>query len=238
MDEVLLSADPARATGSAASRRLRRDGKVPAVLYGHGIDPQPLAVDGRELRSAFQSEAGLNALISLKVDGTSHLAMARQLQRHPVRGTVDHVDFVIVRRDEIVSAEVPIHLVGEALEVQRADGLVEQQMFSLAVNATPGNIPPGIEVDVSELTIGDAVRVGQLKLPAGVTTDVDPEEPVVAGQASRVAADLEAAEAEAAEAEAAAVPEGEAAEGAAPSAEGAEPAAGGGSSEGSPAQEG
>lgn len=203
MEEVSLLAQSGRTTGSPASRRLRRAGKIPAVLYGHGIDPQSLAVDGRELRTALQTDAGLNALISLDVDGANHLAMARQLQRHPVRGTVDHVDFVIVRRDEVVAVEVPIHLVGEALEVHRADGLVEQQMFSLVINATPANIPAAIDVDVSELTIGDAVRVGGLKLPAGVTTDADPEETIVAGQASRVAADLETEAAEGAEAAAA-----------------------------------
>ncbi|HUQ63401.1 MAG TPA: 50S ribosomal protein L25 [Acidimicrobiales bacterium] len=208
MEEVSLLAEAGRTTGSAASRRLRHAGKVPAVLYGHGVDPQSLAVDSRELRGALQSDAGLNALISLTVDGTNHLAMARQLQRHPVRRTIDHVDFVIVRRDEVVAVEVPVHLVGEALEVHRNDGLVEQQLFSLVIHATPSNIPSTIDVDVSELTIGDAVRVGDLKLPSGVTTDVDPEEPIVAGQASRVAADLEAEAAEeAAEAEAAA-PEG------------------------------
>jgi large subunit ribosomal protein L25 len=199
MEEVALAAETGRPTGSAAARRLRAAGKIPAVLYGHGIDPQALAVDGRQLRLALNQEAGLNALLTLDVGGQSHLAMARQLQRDPVRGTVDHVDFVIVRRDEIVSAEVPVHLVGEALAVHRADGLVEQQVFSLTVHATPGNIPTSIEVDISGLTIGETIRAGDLMLPEGVSTEVDPEEPVVAGQASRVAADIEEAEAEAAE---------------------------------------
>ena len=207
MEEVALAAEAGRPTGSAASRRLRAAGKIPAVLYGHGVEPQSVAVDGRSLRLALSQEAGLNALINLDVGGSRHLAMARQLQRHPVRGTVDHVDFVIVRRDEVVAAEVPVHLVGEAEDVQRADGLVEQQVFSLTVHATPGNIPTSIEVDISGLGIGDVIRAGDLPLPANVTTDVDPEEPVVAGQASRVAAEVEAVEAEAAEA--AGVPAGE-----------------------------
>jgi large subunit ribosomal protein L25 len=191
MDEVSLVADVGRVKGSAEARRLRTTGKVPAVLYGHGIDPLPLAVGSRELRAALTSDSGLNALISLDVGGTRHLAMARQLQRHPVRRTVDHVDFVIVRRDEVVSAEVNIHLVGEAQEVDRADGLVEQQLFTLVVHATPGNIPNVIEVDISSLSIGEAIRVGDLKLPEGVTTEVDPEDTVVAGQASRTAAEVE-----------------------------------------------
>jgi large subunit ribosomal protein L25 len=97
---------------------------VPAVLYGHGTDPISLAVDSRELRNALTGDAGLNALITLKVDSDSHLAMARQLQRHPVKGSVDHVDFVIVRRDEIVTADIPITLVGEATEVNQNDGIV------------------------------------------------------------------------------------------------------------------
>ncbi len=198
MEEVTLTADSGRTTGSAAARRLRTAGKVPAVLYGHGVEPQALAVEARALRAAIGHEAGLNALLALDVGGESHLAMARQVQRHPVRGTVDHVDFVIVRRDEIVAAEVPVRLVGEAEEVHRADGLVEQVLFALTVHARPADIPNAVEVDISGLSIGEAVRVGEITLPEGVTTDVDPEEPLVMAQASKVAADVEAAETEAA----------------------------------------
>ncbi len=199
MNEVSLVADVGRVKGSAEARRLRIAGKVPGVLYGHGVDPLSLAVGSRELRAALTSDAGLNALISLEVDGQRHLAMARQLQKHPVRRTIDHIDFVIVRRDEIVSAEVNVHLVGEALEIEHADGLVEQQLFSLVVHATPGDIPNAIEVDITSLSIGEAIRVGDLKLPSGVTTEVDPEETVVAGQASRTAGEVEEEDAEAAE---------------------------------------
>jgi len=203
MEEVSLVADVGRVKGSSESRRLRLAGKVPGVLYGHGIDPIDVAVGSRELRAALTSESGLNALISLDVGGKNHLAMARQLQRHPVRRSIDHVDFVIVRRDEVVSVEVPIHLVGEALEVERADGLVEQSLHSLVVEAKPGDIPNAIEVDISELGIGDAIRVSDLKLPAGATTEVDPEEIVVAGQATRMGAETDAEEEAAAAADAA-----------------------------------
>ncbi len=191
MEEVSLVADVGRVKGSSEARRLRAAGKVPGVLYGHGIDPIDVAVGSRELRAALTSDSGLNALISLDVGGKNHLAMARQLQRHPVRRTIDHVDFVVVRRDEIVSAEVPIHLVGEALEVEHANGMVEQSLFSLVVHAKPGDIPNVIEIDISELTIGDAIRVSDLKLPAGATTDVDPEETVVAGQSTRGGAEAD-----------------------------------------------
>jgi large subunit ribosomal protein L25 len=182
MEEVTLTADIGRPVGSRSSRRLRTAGKVPAVLYGHGTDPMALAVDSRELRNALTGDAGLNALITLQVDSESHLAMARHLQRHPVKGTVDHVDFVIVRRDEIVTADVPITLVGEATELNQQDGIVEQQLFSLPIKAKPLDIPAGLEADISGLIIGEAVRVGDLKLPSGVETEVDPEDAVVIGQ--------------------------------------------------------
>lgn len=172
---------------------------MPAVLYGHGIAPQSLAVDRKALRAALAHEAGLNALIELEVDGTRHLAMARQLQRDPLKGIVSHVDFVIVRRDEVVSVEVPVRLVGEATEVERADGLVEQQLFELTVHAKPADIPNSVEVDISGLAIGDAIRVSDLNLPAGVTTDLDPEDPVVLAQASRRAEEEAEGEGDAAE---------------------------------------
>jgi large subunit ribosomal protein L25 len=190
--------------GSSESRRLRAAGKVPAVLYGHGIEPQSLTVDARALRGALNQEAGLNALLSLEVDSARHLAMARQLQRHPVRGSVVHVDFVIVRRDEVIAAEVPIRLEGEPVPVTRGEGLVEQQLFTLQVHATPGDIPPHLDVDISAMQVGDAVRVSDLPLPRGVTTEVDAEEPVVVLTASTISAEIAAEEEEAAaEAEAA-----------------------------------
>ena len=207
MEEVTLTAETGRPTGSRAANRLRRDGKIPAVLYGHGMDPVAVAVDGRDLRSALTTEAGVNALVTLRLDGESHLAMARQLQRDPVRGAVRHVDFVVVRRDEVIGAEVPIHLIGEAEEVQRADGLVEQQLFALAIRALPGDIPPGVEVDISGMTIGDTIRVADIRLPAGVATEVEGDEPVVVAAASRLAAEIAAVEEEAAAAAAEAAAE-------------------------------
>ena len=200
MPEITLAAEVGRSPGSRSSGRLRASGRIPGVVYGHGIDPLPVAVEGRALRSALTTEAGLNALLSLQIEGTSHLTMAREIQRHPVRGTVLHVDFQIVRRDEVLSADVPVVLVGEAEEVNRSDGLVDHQLYSLTVNATPDRIPHSIEVDVSGMVIGDTIRVGDLRLPSGVTTDVDPDEPVVVAQASALAAEAEALEAEAAEA--------------------------------------
>ena len=194
MAEVSLVAEVGRTTGSASARRLRTEGKIPAILYGHGIEPQPISVDRKALRAALAHEAGLNALFALEVDGTRHLAMARQLQRDALKRSVSHVDFVIVRRDEIVSVEVPVHLVGEALGVEHADGMVEQQMFQLTIHAKPADIPSSIEVDITDLVIGEAIRVNDLQLPEGVTTEVDGEDPIVIGQTTRLAVEEEAEE--------------------------------------------
>jgi large subunit ribosomal protein L25 len=229
MAEVTLIAEPGRPIGSAASRRLRASGRIPAVVYGHGRAGTAVSVDARDLRHALSGDAGLNQLLSLEVGSETHLALARSLQRHPVRHTVVHVDFLIVRRDEVISADVPIVLIGEAKAVEQEQGLVEQQLTSLAVNATPDRIPPHLEVDISGLTVGDTVRVGDLSLPSGVTTDVNPDEPVVLASVSRAAIELEAEAAAAAEeaAEAAGEP-GAPAPGRAGAAEGGPPAGGGG----------
>lgn len=220
MADVVLAAEVGRPTGTRAVRRLRRDGKIPGVIYGRDTEPLPVAVVARELRVALTGEAGLNQLLSLHTDSGTYLTLAREMQRHPVAQTITHVDFVIVRRDEVISADVPISLIGEATAVHHGDGLVEQQLFALSINALPADIPSGIEVDVSELTIGGQVRVSDLALPAGVTTDVDPESAVVVGQPPRVLVTEEAAEEAEAEAEGegaagAAEPTGEASEAAA-----------------------
>src|SRR5580658_7341415 len=189
MAEVVLAAEAGRPLGSRAVRRLRREGKIPAVIYGHGIEPLPVAVVARELRVALNGEAGSNQLLSLDTGSETYLTLARDMQRHPVQQTVTHVDFIIVRRDEVISADVPVTLVGEAIEVNHGDGLVDQQMFALTIHAVPSNIPSGIEVDVSALIIGGAIRVSDLSLPDGVTTDLDPETAIAIGQPPRVATD-------------------------------------------------
>ena len=103
------------------------------MVYGHGTDPVAVAVEGRDLRTALSGESGSNTLLELQAGDQTFLTLARDMQRHPVKGTVTHVDFLIVSRDEVLSAEVPINLVGEALEVSHGDGLVDQQLFSLTV---------------------------------------------------------------------------------------------------------
>ena len=229
MAEITLVAEPGRATGSSDSRRLRAQGRVPGVVYGHGVEAISVSVDGRELRHALSGESGANQLLELRVGSDKHLALARVLQRHPVRHTVVHVDFQIVGRDEVMSTDVPIVLIGEAKAVEMEQGVVEQPLTSLTVKATPARIPGSIEVDISELKVGEGIRVGDMKLPEGVTTDVAEDEIVVIGTISRVAAEVAEADAEAAEAAAAAAEtEGEEGEGA----EAAEGEAGAGDSTG------
>lgn len=191
MAEISLTVETDRQRGSRSTRRLRSAGMTPGVVYGHGIDALPVAVDAKSLRGALSTGAGLNALLSLEVESpedgrTNHLTMAREIQRHPVRGVITHVDFLIVRRDEIMTSDVPVSLVGEALEVHRGDGMVDHQLFTLAVQAVPARIPNEITVDVSALAIGDTIRVGDVTLPEGVSTEVDPETAVVVGQPPQV----------------------------------------------------
>jgi large subunit ribosomal protein L25 len=201
MAEVTLVAESGRTTGSSASRRLRSAGRIPAVVYGHGIEGISVSVDGRDLRHALSGESGTNQLLELKVGSDTHLALARVLQRHPVRHTVVHVDFQIVRRDEVISAEVPIILTGEAKAVEQEQGMVEQQLTALTVHSTPALIPHSIEVDITDLKVGEGIRVGDLPLPSGVTTEMPEDEIVVIASISRVAAEVAEADAEAGEAE-------------------------------------
>jgi large subunit ribosomal protein L25 len=198
MPEITLVAETGRAIGTSDSKRVRRDGRIPAVIYGHGMDALPISVDARDFRIALSGGAGLNQLLSLDIEGKNHLALARVLQRHPVRNTVIHIDFQVVRRDEIVSADVTIVLTGEAKAVG-SDGVIEHPLTQLTVNANPGSIPDEIVIDISDMTIGTTIRVGDLVLPDGVTTDVDPDEPVVVA-AESAAGEAEEAATEAAEA--------------------------------------
>jgi large subunit ribosomal protein L25 len=208
MAENTLVAETGRPTGSRASNRMRAEGKIPAVVYGHG-DPVAVAVDWRALRQVLTTEAGLNALINLEVEGETQLTMVKELQRHPVRHDVLHVDFLRVRADEPITVDVPITLTGEAEEVQRADGTIDHVLYQLTITALPGDIPTELTADISGLVVGEAIRVGDLQLPHGVTTDVDPEETVVVARVEVVeleepeAVEAEEAEGEAAEAEAA-----------------------------------
>jgi large subunit ribosomal protein L25 len=196
MSESTLVAETGRPTGSRASGRLRAAGKIPGVLYGHGLAPVPLAVDRRELRHALSGPAGVNAVVQLKVGADTHPTVVKDLQRDPVRRTVTHIDFIVVRMDEEITVDVPIVLEGEPRQVLADDGVIEHSLQSLSVVTTPADIPTHILVDVSQLTIGDVVRVGDLVLPSGVTAAVDPDTPVVVAAGAAVEPEPEVAEGE------------------------------------------
>ena len=185
--DVTLRADARKEIGTAPSRRLRARGLVPAVLYGAGIDGAvAVAVGRRELLAALSTEAGRNAVITLDVDGAEHITLAREIQRHPVRNEVLHVDFVAIRRDQEVQSDVPVVLVGEA-PATADDLVVTQQLTTVSVTSLPADIPDQIAVDVSGLASpGDTIRVGDLAPPRGVTVVTDADEPVVAVAAGEV----------------------------------------------------
>ena len=218
MDEIVLTASTDRDTGTRTSRRIRRDGRVPGVLYGLGAESVTIAVDWSDLRLALTTEAGVNVIIQLEVEGERHMSIIKDLQRHPVRRDVIHIDFLRIDPTRDVTVGVPIVMVGEARELIAADGMVDQNLFVLSVNAPPDRIPNELEVDISDLTVGDSIRVGDLALPVGVSTDVDPEDAVAVGTITRSTLEAIAAEeAAAAAAEAALLDAGDGVEGAEPS---------------------
>lgn len=179
MAEITLKAQTRRELGSGPSKRIRAEGRIPGVVYGLGTDPTAIIVDWKPLREALTGEAGLNALINLEVDGDTTMTIVKELQRHPIKGTVVHLDFLRVSADALISVDVPIVLEGEATDVERQDGTVDHLLFTLTVNAKPADIPNEIVVDISALEFGGAIRVGDLTLPAGVTTDLDDDETIV-----------------------------------------------------------
>jgi large subunit ribosomal protein L25 len=203
MPEYKLAAENRSDAGKGAARRLRASGRVPAVLYGHGTKPQHLSVDARQFGQALRTDAGVNVLISLEVGRDQHLALAKEIQRHPVKGNLIHVDFIQVRRGEKVHVQVPVHLVGEAPGA-REGGIVDQDLYQVNVEAEVTAVPEAVEADVSGLGIGDVLRVADLKAPGGSVILDDSEASVVSVVAPTVEAEPEVEEAE----------EGEAAEGA------------------------
>lgn len=177
-DLLTLTANTDRAIGSRSSRRLRKEGKVPAVVYGAGDPPTSIDVEWSDLRAALTTPAGMNALITLEFNDDERLTIVKDMQRDPVRRDVTHVDFIIIDRNVALQVEVPIVL-------ENTDGdhlkelVVDQQMFALPISALPGSIPNELIVDCTDLTLDDPIRAESITLPSGVELDVDPEEAIV-----------------------------------------------------------
>jgi large subunit ribosomal protein L25 len=196
MAEVKLAAKKRAATGKGPARQARMAGRVPATLYGHGIDPVSIDVDRRELITAFHTDAGMNVLLDIEINGGSTLALARELQRDPVKGTLLHADFVMVDRSQEIEVEVPLHLVGESTGV-KSGGVLEQPLFTLRVRCTVTDVPDGIDADISALDIGDSLRVVDLAPDATFTILNEPDLPVATVAAPISEEEFEAMEAEA-----------------------------------------
>lgn len=219
MSDFKLTAQPRTEFGKGAARRIRRAHQIPAVLYGHGTAPEHIALPGHQTMLALKHA---NALLEIAVEGDAErkdvLALAKDVQRDPVRRVIEHVDLVIVRRGEKVQVEIPVHVVGEA----GPDTVVTVEHQVLLIEAEATNLPENVEVSVEGLDAGTQVLAGQVQMPAGSVLVTDPEALVVNVTAQVTA---EAMEAELAEAEAAAGIEHEAPEApaeAAPAAEGDE----------------
>ncbi|MGH9272602.1 MAG: 50S ribosomal protein L25 [Ilumatobacteraceae bacterium] len=227
MASTVLTAKTGRSTGSPAARRMRRDDVIPGVLYGHGMTPVSVAVGRRDLRVALSGAAGVNTVLDLTVDDTVYPAIVKELQRHPVRRNVTHVDFIQVNLDEAITVSVPLRLVGEAVAVQQGGGLVDPAVDSVEVVTTPRSIPDEFVVDITAMDMDSVIRLSDLPMPTGVEPTGDPDSPLVTVLTMRAElAEIEAADAEVAEEQAEETTEGEAAEG-----ETADAAAGEGASE-------
>ena len=210
MPEVRIAAQPRTEFGKGPARRERLAGRVPAVLYGHGTDTRHITLPGHEVMMALKTA---NVLIRLDgLPGGNQLVLPKAVQRDPIKGSVEHVDLILVRRGEKVTVDVPVEVSGEVF----SGGLLDQQLVQVSIEAEATNIPGAIQVDVEDMEIGTAVHAGDLKLPAGSSLAMDPEALVLHVIAAPTAEQLEAEvgvpEAEAAaQAEPAPVPEGEAA---------------------------
>ncbi|GAB93960.1 50S ribosomal protein L25/general stress protein Ctc [Gordonia rhizosphera] len=188
-----LSVNTRTEKGKGAARRARREGQVPAVLYGHGTDPQHLTLPARELAAILRAN-GTNAVIDLDIEGTSQLALTKQVDVHPIRSYIEHVDLLLVRRGEKVTVEVTVVVEGDA-----ASGtLVVQDANTLEIEADALSIPEQITVSVEGAAAGTVIHASDLELPEGVTLIADAETLIVAVNEAQAAAGAEAEEGEAA----------------------------------------
>jgi large subunit ribosomal protein L25 len=219
VSEVKISAEPRTEFGKGGARRTRRAGKVPAVLYGHGEKPKHIALPAREFAAAIR-HGGVNQLLAIEIsDGTRALALPKAIQRHPIKDTYEHIDLLLVRRGEKVTVDVPVQLTGESAR----DTLVVHEHGTLSVIADATKLPDHLEASIEGMEVGSHVTARDVRLPAGVELNSDPELMIAVISAAPTAEQLEAEAGIAPEEpEEAAAEEAEAAEGEAPAAETAE----------------
>ena len=166
--ETNLKAIVREGIGSSESRRLRKDGNIPAVVYGLGMDPLSVSVNAREFRNALKTEAGTNVIINLEVGSDNYTALAREIQKHPYRDEYLHIDLIQIDLTQTVEADVQIEFVGIPVGVKEEGGLVQTINSSISISALPTNIPTSIELDISSLNVGDNLTATDVNLPEGV----------------------------------------------------------------------
>jgi large subunit ribosomal protein L25 len=206
MATAQLSATPRDGTGKGSARTLRAEGKIPAIIYGHGRDPQPLAIETRELEKLLSKISAESTVIELSLDGTSARTLIREIQRHPFKRQILHVDFQELVAGEKVTVRIPIVLMGVPDGVRQDGGILDQTMRELEIEVDPSNIPNHVEVEVTSLKIGDSVHVADIKLPEGVELVGEADSTVCVVSAPRAVVEEVAAPVEG-EVEAAAEPE-------------------------------
>jgi large subunit ribosomal protein L25 len=180
-ERVKLDVQPREMRGSAATRRLRRQGLIPGVLYGRGKSPHPFAVLERDLRKALTGPAGLHAILDVVLDGqkTTHASILKDYQQDVLTGRLAHIDLQEVRLDQPIQAQVVIELVGESAGTKEG-GVLSQVSREINVEALPLEVPERIEVDISAMEMGDTLRLADVPVPEGVTFLDDPDETVLA----------------------------------------------------------
>ncbi len=182
MRQVSFTVEVRKKTGKEAAKKLRKQGLIPAILYGPQTDPVPLTVRLNELKKILLRHRGEQIIFNLTVQGngqsTQKMALIKELQYHPVTDEIIHADFYEVRMDRPVEVDVPVEIVGKAKGVERG-GLLEVLMHEITVSCLPDRIPDKIEIDVSELDVGDTLHIRDLTPPEGVSFAEDPEAPVV-----------------------------------------------------------
>ena len=192
MAEVKLTARKREGQGKGAARRVRAAGGVPAIVYGAGMDPLAIEVDRRQFITALRTDAGMNVLLDLQIEGTDEvLALTKELQKDPVRGTVLHADFIKIDRMQEVEVEVPVLVVGESPGVKEG-GVLENPLFTIHVRCRATDVPEHIDADISGLSIGDALRVSDLAEGRDFTILNDPDTVVASVAAPISEEELEA----------------------------------------------
>ena len=195
-EELLIKAESRTQFGKGAARRIRRDDKVPAVLYGHGSDPMHITLPGHDTMMALK-HGGSNALLYIDIEGTTHLALTKQIQADPIKGFLEHIDFVEVKKGERVTVEISIHVLGES----KSEAMTVTELNTVSVEAEATNIPEYIEISVEDADPGFQIFAKDLDLPEGSILLTDDDALVVnvvhAPTAEEIEAELEEAEAEA-----------------------------------------